>query len=245
MLWMASLHNGPPVQKTLYKHHFQDSKPQDPQVKKVRANVFASGVVGALLVSRPKSGVTSIGKGALASFLALQGLDAVANKHTTNIPVALAATAGAAALGYAIHSYGAESALKQLGRAVTSLSQASPKGASFVKVAENALLKAKNIHPLFNHLAGPEGFALVTMLTALPVAHSLIRRAALKISRQVNPDENPSSNAALHSNAGHTKFHHDQTGSFLAKQAKQQAFLSIAGGVTSHINTSHIISSFR
>ena len=245
MFWMSSLSNGSAVQKTLYKEHFKETRPEDPQIKKVRTNVFASGLMGVMMVRNAKTGVTSAGKGALASFLALQALDAVANQHTTPIPVALAATAGAAAVGYAIHSFGAETLLKQLGKSVASLSEMSPRGASFVKGAENALIKAKNIHPLFNHLAGPEGFALVAMLTALPVAHSLIRRAALKISRQVNPDENPSSIAALHSNAGHSKFHHDQTGAFLAKQAKQHAFLSIVGGVTSHINTSHIVTSFR
>lgn len=245
MFWMSSIRKGEHINKVIYNQQLWEDKAKDPQVKKVKINAFAAGLAGIALTRSPKSGVTSASKGALASFIALQGLDAIANQHTTAIPVALTATAGSAAIGYAIHAGGAETILKQLSKLSTVIGESSPRGASFVKGAENALMKAKNLHPLFNHLAGPEGFALVAMLTALPVAHSLIRRAALKISKQVNPGENPSSTAALHSNAGHNKFHHDQTGSFLAKQAKQQAFVSIVGGVTSHINTSHIITSFR
>ena len=114
-----------------------------------------------------------------------------------------------------------------------------------LKMAESVLERVKGTHPLFKHLATPEGLKFTALLTTLPVAHSLIRRAALKISRMHHAEDSPISTSALHSKAGHTKKHREKTGTSYEKNIKQQASIAVTGSLISHINTGHLIESFR
>ncbi len=248
MLWMTHMNNHGHATKWSNSWGYDPKEtPKDPNKKRVLYNTIASAGISGIINKVWTTGYnrTNLYKGFFGSFVALQSLQSLAQKQTTPLPIGLFATGATAALGFALKDHAGSGVLLG-GRMLVAKMRNNPAVyGNFLKGMEGVLSKVTKIHPLFKNLATPEGIKFAALLTTLPVAHSLIRRAALKISKSGLEGENPMGASALHSEAGHTKRHHEHTGTSYEKNLKQQATVAVTGGIISHINTGHLLGSFR
>jgi hypothetical protein len=174
------MRKGASIDRLIFNHG-RSERPKDPNTKRVLAttqtSALVAGAVSSIYSSKYKPG--SLYKPFFASYLAIQGLQSIYQQNSTPISVGLLATGASAALGFALKDHMGTGMIKGGAYIINKMRSNPATFGSTLKMAESVLEKVKNTHPLFKHLATPEGLKFTALLTTLPVAHSLIRRAAL------------------------------------------------------------------